>query len=64
MDRYSKNYDAIRGREQQLIDFYGGIGSKRVVNDIRGVSKINPFGRDFHNASNAEFGRLAPYTGY
>ena len=54
----------IRGREQQLIDYYGGIGSKRVANDIRGVSKINPFGRDFHNASNADFGRLAPYTGY
>ena len=47
-----------------MIDFYGGIGSKRVANDIRGVSKTNPFGRDFHNAFNAEFGRLAPYTGY
>lgn len=64
LDRYSKNYAAIRGREQQLIDYYGGIGSKRVGNDIRGVAKWNPSGRFFHNKSNEEFGQLAPYTGY
>lgn len=33
--------DAIRGREQQLIDFYGGIGSPMVGNFIRGVSRSN-----------------------
>ena len=64
MERDSKNYDEIRGREQQLIEFYGGIGSKRVGNDIRGVAKWNPSGRRFHNKSNEEFGQLAPYTGY
>ncbi len=64
MDQWSRSRDAIRGREQQLIDFYGGIGSKRVGNFIRGVSKWNPSGRRFHKKSNEEFGQLAPYTGY
>lgn len=55
---------AIRGREQQLIDFYGGVGSPRVGNTIRGVSRFNPFGRGYHAASNSMFGPLAPYTGW
>lgn len=55
---------AIRGREQQLIDYYGGVGSKRVANRIRGVSKANPWGRFFHYQSNRAFGNIAPYTGY
>ncbi len=64
VDQWSRSRDAIRGREQQLIDFYGGIGSKRVGNYIRGVSKWNIKGRRYHNASNTYFGKLAPYTGY
>ncbi len=64
VDKWSRSRDAIRGREQQLIDFYGGIGSKRVGNYIRGVSKWNIKGRRYHNASNTYFGKLAPYTGY
>jgi acetyltransferase-like isoleucine patch superfamily enzyme len=55
-------YPAIRGREQQLIDFYGGIGN--VGNSIRGVGYYNPLGRVYHAASNLYFGSLAPYTGY
>lgn len=53
----------IRGREQQLIDYYGGIGSPKVANKIRGVSKYNPTGRIYHNISNYFFGNIAPYTG-
>jgi len=55
---------AIRGREQQLIDYYGGVGSRRVANRIRGVSKANPMGRFYHSQSNSFFGNIAPYTGY
>ena len=55
---------AIRGREQQLIDFSGGVGSPRVGNSIRGVSRSNPAGRGFHLLSNQYFGPLAPYTGF
>jgi RHS repeat-associated protein len=54
---------AIRGREQQLVDALGGIGSPRVANRIRGVSEFNPAGRFYHAAANAMFGELAPYTG-
>ncbi len=51
-------------REQQLIDYHGGIGSYRVANKIRGVSKFNPGGRLYHQTSNWFFGNIAPYTGY
>jgi len=54
---------AIRGREQQLIDDAGGVGTVRVGNAIRGVSTFNPFGPVYHESSNAAFGPLAPYTG-
>lgn len=55
---------AIRGREQQLIDYYGGVGSSKVANVIRGVSKTNLAGRFYHEMSNYYFGALAPFTGY
>lgn len=67
LDRYAKGpsgYVAIRGREQQLIDYYGGIGSPNVGNIIRGVSRYNPRGYIFHKTSNAYFGNIAPYTGF
>ena len=64
VDRYSKSYSAIRGREQQLIDYYGGVGNPKVANLIRGVAKRNPFGKKFHNSSNQCFGNIAPYSGY
>jgi hypothetical protein len=53
-------YPAIRGREQQLIDFYGGVGSPNVGNSIRGVGYYNLSGRFFHGQSNLYFGPLAP----
>ena len=66
VDRWAKGVKgktAIRGREQQLIDYYGGVGSKSVANLIRGVSRYNPNARRYHNASNTYFGNIAPYTG-
>ena len=54
---------AIRGREQQLMDHYGGVGSPRLGNSIRGVAKGNPAGPGYHYMSNTRFGPLAPYTG-
>ncbi|HRP89871.1 MAG TPA: hypothetical protein PKX92_07515 [Edaphocola sp.] len=57
-------YSAIRGREQQMIDFYGGVGSSGVGNSIRGVSRYNPAGIFYHGAANNFFGNIAPYTGW
>lgn len=57
-------YEAIRGREQQLVDFHGGIGSYNVANIIRPVWVLNPSGRFYHNMSDRFFGPLAPYTGW
>ena len=57
-------YAAIRGREQQLIDYYGGIGSPKLGNIIRGVGRYNIAGRYYHYASNKYFGEIAPYTGF
>ena len=57
----------IAGREQQLIDFYGGARSDRgtSANLIRAVSKSRTiYGKLAWNASNAAFGALYPYTGY
>ncbi len=61
---YPSGYSAIRGREQQLIDYYGGVGSPNVGNSIRGVSKINPYGRVYHSMSNTYFGPLSGFTGW
>ncbi|MBD5358068.1 MAG: hypothetical protein HDR88_13860 [Bacteroides sp.] len=58
-----QGYRAIRGREQQLIDFYGGIGDPKVANSIRGVAERNRRGRRYHMLSNRYFGNIAPYTG-
>lgn len=56
-------YSAIRGREQQLIDHFGGVGSDRVENKIRGVAKLNKKGCVYHRLSNEKFGSLYRYTG-
>ena len=69
LDRAIQGYQgkpAIRGREQQLIDFHGGAQSGGGIagNRIRGVSKLNPLGRFYHSLSNLYFGPLSPYTGY
>lgn len=63
LDRSSTNYNAIRGREQQLIDVNGGAqstgGTSR--NKINGISPINPRGPFVYiPAANAEFGAPVP----
>lgn len=63
-------YQAIRGREQQIIDAMGGAwsevgrGNTLSGNAIRGVAAGNPLGRVYHAAASAAFGQIAPYTGY
>jgi RHS repeat-associated protein len=58
-------YQAIRGREQQLIDSYGGAvsGGGTSGNAIRGVARGNLLGRSYDFAASAAFGRLHSYTG-
>ncbi|HEY1137062.1 MAG TPA: RHS repeat-associated core domain-containing protein [Xanthomonadaceae bacterium] len=59
-------YLAIRGREQQLIDFLGeplGVDSPYIGNYIRAVAERNPNGWTYHLASNAMFGQLHSFTG-
>src|SRR4051794_32820577 len=68
VDRYATGvagYEAIRGREQQLIDYHGGArrDGGTSANEIRGLSKNNDNGFARWTASNLMFGPLAPYTG-
>jgi hypothetical protein len=53
-------YDAIRGREQQLIDFNGGAqsmgGTSR--NKINGIADLNPFRSTYIQKSIELFGAL------
>lgn len=64
-------YLRIRGREQQLIDFYGDAQSDtrkagvpdRTENAVRAVAQDHQLGRQFHEAATAQWGMLAPYTG-
>ena len=56
-------YFAIRGREQQLIDYYGGIGHVEVANIRRGIARPNPLAWKLHHLSNQYFGNLHEYTG-
>ena len=73
---YETRYDdiaywRIRGREQQLIDSWGGAQSDtrkaqepvRTENKERGVAKDNPQGKRFHDAATSQWGELHPYTG-
>jgi len=63
-------YQAIRGREQQMIDALGGSwsdvgrGNTRSGNAIRGVAAANPLGPVYHAAATRAFGQIAPYSGY
>lgn len=72
------SYMAIRGREQQLIDFYGGAwtgrgrGGPHITepgrrstsrNKIRAVEPFSAEGRAFHFLATLLFGEKAPYTG-
>jgi hypothetical protein len=70
---YTNRYNDIaywrtRGREQQLMDSFGGAQSDtrepyRTENLQRGVAKDNPLGRLFHDAAVKQWGQLYPYTG-
>ncbi len=61
-------YWRIRGREQQLIDRFGGAWSDtgapyKTENPLRGVAKDNPNGRKFHDAATDRWGQMSEYTG-
>jgi hypothetical protein len=55
---YPMGYYAIRGREQQLIDFFGGVGSPNVGNSINAIWQYNPNRPLYMSASNSMFGPL------
>ncbi len=61
-------YFRIRGREQQLMDSFGGAWSDtgepyKTENALRGVAKANPQGRRFHEAATSYWGKKSEYTG-
>jgi len=58
LDKSSSNPDAIRGREQQMIDANGGAkrGGGTSGNEIRGVSKTNKKAEQYKQAATKEFG--------
>ena len=58
LDKSSSNSDAIRGREQQLIDANGGAKSTNGTsgNAINGISTKNPKKKQYIDAANKEFG--------
>ncbi len=60
VDKYSTNYLAIRGREQQLIDRHGGARSEggRSGNPNRGVSRINPLRYLYDMMATSKWGKL------
>ena len=60
VDAVSTNFDAIRGREQQLIDLNGGAQSVggTARNMINGVADFNLFRGYYINQSLSEFGPL------
>lgn len=60
LDKASDNRDAIRGREQQLIEANGGAKSSggSSGNAINGIASGNPKRDDYINAANEAFGPL------
>lgn len=60
LDRSSNSYEAIRGREQDLIDYYGGAKSTGGTsgNAINGISDKNPNKDLYISSSRDEFGVL------
>jgi RHS repeat-associated protein len=58
LDKSSKNKDAIRGREQKLIDKNGKAKSEGGTsgNSVRGVSPKNPNATKYEEAARKEFG--------
>ena len=60
VDKFSVDRSAIRGREQNLIDFNGGAQSEGGTsrNMIRAVSRKNPLRYIYYRAATSEFGKL------
>ena len=60
LDKSSTNYDAIRGREQMLIDFYGGAKSTggNSGNAINGIGNKNRKKDTYLNVAEGEFGKI------
>ncbi len=60
IDRTSTNPAAIRGREQQLIDRFGGAQSQSgtSANKINGISPANPNRQNYLDQTLKEFGKL------
>lgn len=58
-----QGYAAIRGREQHVIEAYGGIGSPKLGNKINGISPFNGLGYTVYRpASLATFGPVIKST--
>ena len=57
IDKVSENKDAIRGREQQLIEANGGAQSTGGTsgNAINGIAEKNPNKEKYLEAANKEF---------
>ncbi len=60
LDRVSLEYQAIRGREQQLIDYFGGAQSVggTARNEINGIADFNPMRHIYMGYAELEFGTL------
>lgn len=58
LDKTSHNPDAIRGREQYMIDKHGGAQSEGGTsgNAINGISRANPKYKEYEEARKGEFG--------
>ena len=66
LDRITKSYSAVRGREQQLINHFGGARSMGGTsgNAINGISIYNPARVPFLGSSTSEFGALTNNSNY
>ena len=60
LDQSSSNYNAIRGREQMLIDYYGGAQSTGGTsgNVINGISSKNSLKATYFGEAEGEFGPI------
>lgn len=66
LDQISKSYSAIRGREQQLINYFGGAKSMggSSGNPINGIAVFNPLRSYYLETSTSVFGALSNNSTY
>jgi RHS repeat-associated protein len=57
LDKSSTSYAAIRGREQQLIDYFDKLGLS--ANKVNGVSPRNPNRQDYCQTCRVQFGTIS-----